>query len=259
MELNINNKRISSILANFLNLNSSEIEKHYESIKKSYGDRMESSDSGFVSIEKIKDVQFKEDLTQVNWTNATLIGLDLPLLFESQKPNAKTIVIIGIDPLRKRKDFPNFSSGNIIIGSPYACHSTYYRESKGRTKSYFNFIKHIVSKGYNLYVTDFYKVWMNDQNKTEKERYYLENELETFKIILLQELEIIKPAMIVAFGDLVESLCNEQLKDYKEVKLIKLPHPSMANNNKWKQLLNASPTCEHKVEYLNGQIDKYLT
>lgn len=244
------------LLSMYFGIEENQLTNYYLNIEKSYNSNTNNPSEGFISVEKFSNVQFKKEKTLYNWKNASLIGMDLPLLFVCDKPNAPTVVIVGIDPLRKRKDFPKhgFELGNIIIGTPYALHSTFYRESKGRTKSYYDFVKHIVSKGYNVYVTDIFKIWMNDSEKTEKDRFFLGDEVFESNEILLKEFEIIQPQILIAFGDLVDkSLKSLELSTI----IIKLPHPSGANR-RWNTLLEGKATCDQKVKYLCSEFDNNL-
>jgi hypothetical protein len=246
-----NDDKLIDLFSAYLGIEITELANYYSKIEKSYNSESNNPSAGFVSVEKFSNVQFKQEKTLNNWKNTSLIGLDLPLLFTSDNPNAETVVIVGIDPLRKRKDFRDFKPGNVIIGTPYALHSTFYRESKGRTKSYSDFVKHVVSKGYNVYVTDIFKIWMNDSEKTEKDRFYFGDEISESNEVLLQEIEIIQPKIIIAFGNLVEKhLTKIRLSD--EIKITKLPHPSGANRN-W-----GKATFDQKVNYLCSEIDKTL-
>jgi len=249
MKIRNADKSTIDLLSKYLGIAKTELTDYYLNIEKSYNSDSNNPSAGFVSVEKFSNVQFKQEKTLNNWKNASLIGVDLPLLFISDNPNAETVVTVGIDPLRKRKDFHDFKPGNVIIGTPYALHSTFYRERKGRTKSYYDFIKHIVSKGYNVYLTDIFKIWMNDFEKTEKDRFFLRDEVLESNEMLLKELEIIQPKMLIAFGDLVE----KSLKALElSTTIIKLPHPSGANRS-WGKV-----TCDQKVKYLCSEIDKDL-
>lgn len=256
MKIRSLDKSITDLLSEFFGVERTTLNDYYLSIEKSYNSNTDNPNAGFISVEKFSNVQFRQEKTKDNWKKASLIGVDLPLLFDSNNSNAETIMVIGIDPLRKRKDFPkpDFGLGNIIIGTPYALHSTFYRESKGRTKSYYNFIKHIISKGYNVYVTDIFKIWMNDSEKTEKDRFFLGDEVLESNKVLLKEFEIIQPQILIAFGNLVyKSLKGLGLS----TKIIKLPHPSSANR-RWNTLFEGKATCDQKVKYLCSEIDKNL-
>jgi len=253
MELRNVDESVIDLLSGFFGIEKTILTDFYLNIEKSYNSDTYNPSAGFMSVEKFPCVQFKQEKTLNNWKNASLIGVDLPLLFKSDNPNAETVVIIGIDPLRKRKDFRDFKLGNVIIGTPYAFHSTYYRESKGRTKSYYDFVKHIVSKGYNVYVTDIFKIWMNDFERTERHRFFLGDEVLESNEILLKELEIIQPQILIALGDLVEKSLNDL---ELSIRIIKVPHPSGANR-RWNSLVGKA-TCEQKVKFLNSEIDKKL-
>lgn len=247
------NESIITLLSDFFGIEDSIMQEYYLNIEKSYNLKTGNSYDGFLSVDKFPNIQFESNKILENWKNSTLIGLDLPLFFNSNNYNGKTIAIVGIDPLRKRKDFPNFKSGDVIIGTPYAFHSTFYRESKGRTKAYYDFVEHIVSKGYNVYVTDVFKIWMNDFGKNESNKFFLGEEASSFKI-LYDEINIIKPKIIIAFGNLAEEIL-EKLEI--STTIVKFPHPSGANRN-WNTIIKGKATCDEKVNYLCSEFDKKI-
>lgn len=256
MKIGSIHKSIIDLLARYFGIKSTELTNYYLDIESSYNSDINNSSVGFLSLEKFSKIKFQNEKTINNWENASLIGVDIPLFINNNNTNSETVVIIGIDPLRKRKDFNDFDHGNVILGTPYALHSKFYREKRSRTKSYYYFVKHLVSKGYNVYLTDIFKIWMNDFKKTEKDRFFLSEET-FFYEILITELEFIQPKVIVAFGDLVEEYLKK-IKLSEKFEIIKLPHPSGSNNKKWKTILKEECTCDKKIMFLCSEIDKYL-
>ncbi|GEO11553.1 uracil-DNA glycosylase family protein [Segetibacter aerophilus] len=258
MVLNNENLKIRELLACVLGIEPAEIESYYKSITVSFNQKLETSYSGFISVPKFKNVKFKNEATKENWENASLTGIDLPLFFQPSETSCKTVAVVGIDPLRKRKDFTSFHSGNVIIGTPYGFHSSYYRESRGRTKVYYDLIKHLVFKGYNTYVTDIFKIWMNDYHRSERDSFSMKNELLLAKECLENELEIVKPKIVVAFGEFAEKTCrNVLIGTTLEAKILPLPHPS-GRNTRWNQILDKPRDCERKAAFLIQEVDRCL-
>ena len=105
-------------------------------------------------------------------------------------------MLVALDPLRNPKHFSDFKDEDVIIGTPFAQHSSHYREHS--QEIVFNFIKHIVDKNYHMYVTDVYKVWMkDDKKKNENKGHDLNNESTIFEKLLRKELDIIDPKIVI--------------------------------------------------------------
>ena len=66
-------------------------------------------------------------------------------------------------------------------------------------KIVFNFIKHIVDKNYHMYVTDVYKVWVEQKEYKKSHLLFKNNESTIFKELLREELDIIDPKIIITF------------------------------------------------------------
>ena len=268
MELNIGNKKIEQLFAEFFGFDSSYIHQCYRKLKDAYNQQLSSSHEGFIPKQKQSlKISFQEKQTQNHLENSPLIGIDLPLFFKRLDPKAQTVMLVAEDPQRSRKDFSLelkddfganlFKPEDVIIGTPFALHSSYYKER--RTKQYWHPIKHIIEKNYHLYVTDKYKVFMLDYKNTIKlKKYDLKQEDAIFEELLLKELEIIKPNKIICFGGKAYESCKNLLRDNdcKSELLPALLHPSMANNSKWTFLKPAS--IENKIKHLKAEIDKEL-
>ena len=261
MELNIGNKQIEQLFAEFFGLDSSYIHQCYRKLKDSYNQKLSSSHEGFIPKQKQSwGIQFQEK-TQNHWENSTLIGVDLPLFFKCPDPKAQTVMLVAQDPLRHRNDFPNFKfkDEDVIIGTPFAQHSSKYRE--GLQKVVFSSIKNIIDNNYHVYITDVYKVWMK-MRKVKSHEYFLKNECEIFGELLLNELDTIKPKNVICLGKVAEDFFSSSpiLKNYNLSKRnLYLPHPGRQNAQKWKKcLINQKQTAENKIKYLKTKIDEYL-
>ena len=142
----------------------------------------------------------------------------------------------------------------MIIGTPFAQHSSYYRE--GSQKIVFDFIKHIVAKNYHVYVTDVYKVWM--KNETGKGIQLLKKDSAIFEQLLREELDIIDPKIIITFG-------NKARKSYMDISKYCDPrphkhftHPSGQAGGAWVKLIGNPVSEPRRLEYLKTEIDKEL-
>ena len=265
MELNIGNKRIEQLFAEFFGLDSSYIHQCYREFKDAYNQALNQQHStyqdGFISKQKQSwKIRFQEKQTLNNWENSTLIGVDLPLFFKCPESEAQTVMIVAQDPLRKRDDFPDFKDEDVvIIGTPFAFHNSKSMQKKTNTKLVLALIKNIVAKNYHVYVTDVYKVWM--KTETGKGLPLLEKDSAIFEQLLREELDIIDPKIIITLGNIARDGYRNISKDFdpETQKLHKpLTHPSPSAGGKWNELIGEGKTVWHRLEYLNDKIDKYL-
>ncbi len=261
MELNIGNKKIDQLFAEFFGLDSNYIHQCYRKLKDSYNQKLSSSHEGFIPKQKQSwNILFQEQ-TLNHWENSTLTGVDLPLFFKCPDPKAQTVMLVAQDPLRHRDDFPNFKfkDEDVIIGTPFAQHSSYYRE--GSQEVVFSSIKNIIDNNYHVYITDVYKVWMK-MRKGKSHEYFLKNESTIFEELLLNELDTIKPKNVICLGKVAENFFSKTpiLKNYNLSKRnLYLPHPGRQNTQTWKKcLINQKQSPENKIKYLKTKIDEYL-
>ncbi|WP_312554610.1 uracil-DNA glycosylase family protein [Empedobacter brevis] len=146
---------------------------------------------------------------QFSTDNAVAHGIDLPYWFNHQNPENR-IMIIGIDPLRSKKEFIDIKN-DVIIGTPYAVHSEKFR--KGRTKEYWNFISSLKEQNV-VYLTDVFKLYfIDEEKKTRSYNYLFENYRKENLSILRKEIEILNPTIIITLGKLsFELLTGKKLK-----------------------------------------------
>ena len=256
MELNIGNKRIEQLFAKFFGLDSSYIHQCYRELKDSYNQKLSLPYEGFIPKQKESwEISFKEKQTLNNWENSTLIGVDLPLFFKCSDPEAQTVMLVALDPLRKRKDFPDFQHEDVIIGTPFAQHSSHYRE--GSQEIVFDFIKHIVDKNYHMYITDVYKVWVEQKEYKKSHLLFKRNESLIFKELLREELDIIDPKIVITFGNDARDRYIDISKDCDPRPHKHFTHPSGEARGAWKKLIGkySKPMV---LDYLKTEIDKEL-
>jgi len=202
---------------------------------------------------KINNFKFPDTLIHINQRipslGATLKGIDLPTWFGNY--SKKKVMILGIDPLRNNEVFERDKADvntDVIIGTPYALHE--FKAREGSCAVYWNFISWL-SENHFVYCTDIFKTYY--YNTETIKRSYRDIEFpksENHKELLTLEINLIKPDVIIAFGNLVEKLLND-LK--LSTSIIKLPHPSGANR-KWNKIITGEDKREQKVEHLKSII-----
>lgn len=180
------------------------------------------------------------------------VGFDLPLFIKADG-NIKNIMIVAEDPLRSQSD-PNLIPfrSQILLSTPFATHLDWCRRA---LKEYWDFHSTLLDEGYNVYMTDINKIWIQKDGNSKKER--LPNDLIiNFRRTLQAEIEMINPEVIVTYGRPAELALKSFSLDSKQ-KVIHFPHPSKTANGSWKILLskwNADPntrcTGENKLRYM---------
>lgn len=192
----------------------------------------------------------------VNVNNVT--GVDIPILVtdNNEPPHKGTVVILAQDPIRNPND-PMLHGCNFqrpIVGTPFAFH--YQLQYYSQTEAYRvvirgnNTIIGLLSKGYQVYVTDVWKTW--DQNKLYRRgRWGITN---PHTICLIDEINYIKPNYIILMGNMAQnkydSIVNyltcspTQIREY---------HLSRTANGAWKKKIG-STIPQDKANYILNQI-----
>jgi uracil-DNA glycosylase len=172
-------------------------------------------------------------------SNACLLGVDLPSWFGDFKSKNR-IMVIGIDPMRGSKDFKIADADemqHVIIGTPYALHDNKNRDWAKRNKHYFGFIDAISSENF-VYLTDIYKTFFytNESNDVKKRSYKYYNDADKENIeeknsvrnsvlnALCQEIELVKPNIIVTLGGISFSQLTNKSITFKNNPKIEKVH-----------------------------------
>lgn len=182
---------------------------------------IEDIDKMYSSWEKDKDKKevktnfvYSENLIHDNQKipkDTSLKGIDLPTWFGDY--SNKKIVVLGIDPLRNENVFERENKSNIyndvIVGTPYAFHERDSRENW--CAGYWALIDGLVKSNNFVYCTDIFKTYYH--NNSTKTRSYLDpNFVNNYKHreILFNELELIKPDLIIVFGKIAHKILLEK-------------------------------------------------
>ena len=187
-------------------LNSNEIENLYLRWVKEFS----------ANLDFLLDIRNKElirDYQNVP-SQSCLNGIDLPSWFGDF--NNKKVIFLGIDPLRNNKDFKKSNAdlnNDVIIGTPYAFQIKGFREN--RTSPYWQVINELAKSNF-VYVTDIYKTFFYTDNSKNMRSYHFWNKSENALLndnhrnLLIDEINLIKPDIIVTFGALAYKVLANQ-------------------------------------------------
>ncbi len=176
------------------------------------------------------------------------IGLDLPTWF-NLNDNAKRIMLIAQDPLRGNvwysdvDIFPKGKPGSredyictgALVSSPFGLHGRPWRENKRGGGRMALLVEALIGQGYGIYLTDCRKYFVYDHKESDD---YSKTKKDLYRDILRKEIDIIKPACIVAMGNQAYAYCSELLGNDSRLKHV--PHFSGAATWRAKKEFNVS-------------------
>lgn len=143
------------------------------------------------------------------------IGVDLPTWFNVQ--DNKHIMIVAQDPLRNNKYYGKCYDA--VISSPFGLHSLEHRQNARGGKMMDLLVKRLVANGYGIYLTDANKFFIYDHKTTDE---FSDAHIDKYAEIIRQEIEIVKPTVIVCLGRSAERMCKKMgLRN-----ILALPHLS---------------------------------
>jgi len=189
---------------------------------------------------------------QQRYWDALVVGVDIPSLLERNDgcPHKKTVAILGQDPLRKSDK----RMEEIGIATPYAMHLKICREKLPNTRLYFDLIKVLLDEGYRVYLTDIFKVWVS-QADTDQAIPLSSKDYQRFVEVLRTELVIFKPLAVITWGQ----VASRTLKSLKlDLNHLEFPHPSGANNGRWRELIGQPATRENRINFWKQKINAIL-
>lgn len=153
----------------------------------------------------------------------------MPYWFDLSNPAKRKLFVVGINPLRKRKDFTGQNSQHILINSGWGAHNEFAFK-----RSYRDFF-HCAEQKHSLYLTDFQKVYFQWNGNRNSYEYKPFASLPKHKQIFEQELKMVNPDLIVCFGANVANalginkkfqVCNNALRieNHEDIPFIQFPH-----------------------------------
>jgi hypothetical protein len=238
-----------AIVGNFVeNILEDDLNRMYTEFMSEFDTERKSSSEGFIKSEVNRvNHNYRKSIKDLNG----LIGVDLPAMFESDSESGK-IMILAQDPLRSAKDFKQ--EGKVLIGTPYALHSSFYRE--GSSNLYYQLLIEIGRFYRFSYLTDVAKVYAESSNIIGLLKKGSHNEVkESAYKTLAFEIKEIKPNTILAMGTIAQNALNQesmkQVLAENNIRVIKTPH-LRARHSTWKNL--GGSTDEQKLKYIRDTI-----
>lgn len=140
---------------------------------------------------QIRHQLFKQDFERIGKGS---IGLDLPTWFniEEYKPR---VMLIFQDPLRS-KSYQDCRDA--VLSSPFGLHDATHRNRANGGKMANELVKRLTDSGLGVYLTDSHKYFISDHKTSDAYSLVFE---ETYTKILEKEISIVKPAILVLFGN----------------------------------------------------------
>lgn len=175
----------------------------------------------------------KTHLPELQYFNR--IGFDLPT-WSNINTHKPTVMFVAQDPLRSDS---YCECNEIVISSPFGVQDATHRSSR-HGEVYFSIFSEIVEKGYGIYLTDTKKFFLKGDNSIS----YTKKQAQIYDEILRQEIEIVKPKIIVAFGKQAQRAITEIDGDGR---LLPLIHPSGASRGHIKKKYKTDNCSNKKI------------
>lgn len=241
-------KELPEPLVNVLqeNICGDNLRKIYKYFSENYDRKWNQSDEGFYKSDVINiNPTYRNEISDLNG----LIGIDLPTLFESKASSGK-LMILAQDPLQSPKDFKH--EGKVIIGTPYALHSNFYRD--GSSKLYYHILLRLIDLFKEFYLTDVAKVYAEGSNILGM----LGRSNDTYlKKVLVSEIKTIMPDTILAMGSIAQSALDASeinlVIKKNNIQRIDTPH-ARARHDAWLKAGAKGSKNENKLEYIFEKI-----
>ena len=162
------------------------------------------------------------------------MGVDIPVKISKREgANGKIIMFVGESVLRKIKDYKNFANSGLLIGTPFAIVGK--NEQPKSCHVYKLIFEEWLDKGYDIYITDYIKMWSNGKNYLKDDDY---SKIRELSINLLgEEIKKIEPDFIVPFGKKAKEAIikiTTESNTIKKEQVIDVTHPSNNAKVHWK-------------------------
>lgn len=131
------------------------------------------------------------------------IGVDLPTWFNIQ-PDNRHIMIVAQDPLRSVKWYGECRDA--VLSSPFGQQDYEHRHKANGGEMMHLLVKELVINRYGVYLTDANKYFIYDHETTDE---FSANHINAYTNILKEEIDLVKPMVIVCLGRSSERMCKK--------------------------------------------------
>ena len=142
-------------------------------------------------------------------------------------------MLVAQDPLRNNTwysdvdKFPKGKNGHkedyicidALVSSPFGLHGKSWRDKKNGGGRMALLVEKLIEHGYGVYLTDCRKYFVYDHKESAA---YSSKKKNLYRSILEKEIEIIKPARIVAMGNQAYNYCRELLGDDHRLEYVRI-------------------------------------
>lgn len=186
-------------------------------------------------------------------SNNAVTSLDLPIWFTPLNP-IKWIVLLSQDPMPRSKWYNDCRDA--VCSSPFGLHTRTWRERGNGGGRIWGLVKNLTQNNIGVYLTDIRKFYFRTSD--EKRKYIApSNEIiEIYRSLLLEELEIIKPNIIVTLGNQSASALSDLINLKITPKILNLPHFSGHAQGAIKEFFNIPKDEKFTIE---KQVLSYTT
>lgn len=180
---------------------------------------------------------------QPTYEQAPIVACDLPSLLS--RGGQKLVMIVAQDALSNEPTLDK-----VRLGTPYAMHLKQCREEIHNTRRYFQMIDVLLRHGYQVYLTDLYKIYVGGVSLKRKDR-------KRFRTILEQEVEQLKPAAAITWGRPAR-IAVEKLRRNLTTELSHYDYPHPAAPWAWARRMGIKATHENVLAYWQKALSEQL-
>ena len=148
-----------------------------------------------------------------------VISFDFPVWFNLK--SSIRIMMLTQDPMPRSTEWYG-ECKDAICSTTFGIHNATWRKKGNGGKRMWNLIQRIIQNDIGVYLTDCKKFYILDKHSNRRVE-ETEEQLSAYKKILLRELDIIKPSLIVTFGNEAKKQLS-QFVDVANFHVLHVPH-----------------------------------
>lgn len=194
-----------------------------------------------ISLDEIKKI-----------SDHAVTSLDLPTWFNLASSKLR-IMLLSQDPMPRSRWYKDCREA--ICSSPFGLHVKSWREKGNGGARMWGLVKKLVENNIGIYLTDIRKFYFRKPDDVKSYIPPTSQIEQLYRSLLLQEIQIVKPDLIVTFGNQSNSALSELMGQSEGILVLNLPHFSGQAQGKIKEYFNIAP--EHKFT-VKEQIDEYV-